>query len=38
MLVLIAAPKAADYYPRIGFSKHDSAWILRAGDEFAISA
>ncbi|MEW6209023.1 MAG: GNAT family N-acetyltransferase [Acidobacteriota bacterium] len=32
MLVLLAAPKAIDYYPRIGFSKHSSAWILRATD------
>lgn len=30
MLVLLAAPKAADYYPRIGFTRHASAWILRA--------
>jgi len=37
MLVLIAAPKAAAYYPRIGFTKHDNAWILRAADEFPIS-
>ena len=32
MLVLLAAPKAVDYYPRIGFKRHDSAWLLRAGD------
>ncbi len=31
-LVLLAAPKAVDYYPRIGFTRHDSAWLLRAGD------
>lgn len=30
MLVLLAAPKAADYYPRIGFLRHESAWTLRA--------
>jgi len=30
MIVLLAAPKAVDYYPRIGFRKHDSAWLLRA--------
>ncbi|MBK9166283.1 MAG: GNAT family N-acetyltransferase [Bryobacterales bacterium] len=29
MIVLLAAPKAVDYYPRIGFSRHDSAWVLR---------
>jgi len=32
MLVLLAAPKAVDYYPRIGFTRHNSAWILRASD------
>jgi predicted N-acetyltransferase YhbS len=34
MLVLLAAPKASEYYPKIGFSKHPSAWILYAGDSF----
>ena len=32
MLVLLAAPMAANYYPRIGFSRHDSAWVLRASE------
>ena len=32
MIVLLAAPKAVDYYPRIGFRRHDSAWLLRAGE------
>jgi predicted N-acetyltransferase YhbS len=32
MLVLLAAPEAADYYPRIGFRPHGSAWMLREGD------
>lgn len=27
-IVLLAAPAAVDYYPKIGFTKHDSAWIL----------
>jgi predicted N-acetyltransferase YhbS len=27
-LVLLAAPKAASYYPHIGLSKHDSCWII----------
>lgn len=31
-LVLLAAPKAVDYYPHIGFTRHDSAWLLRAGE------
>lgn len=34
MLVLLAAPKAVDYYPKIGFAKHESAWILRASEQF----
>lgn len=32
-IVLLAAPKAVDYYPRLGFTRHDSAWLLRAEDE-----
>ncbi len=32
MLVLLAAPKAVDYYPKIGFTQHGSAWILNATD------
>jgi GNAT superfamily N-acetyltransferase len=32
MLVLLAAPQAVDYYPRVGFKRHDSAWLLRASD------
>lgn len=32
MIVLLAAPAAVDYYPRIGFTQHGSAWILRAGE------
>jgi GNAT superfamily N-acetyltransferase len=31
MIILLAAPKAADYYPRVGFEHHDGAWLLRAG-------
>ena len=33
-LILLAAPKAIDYYPRIGFKHHNSAWILKATDPF----
>lgn len=29
-LVLLAAPGAVGYYPRLGFTRHDSAWVLRA--------
>jgi len=31
-IILLAAPKAMDYYPRIGFTGHPSAWILRPGE------
>ena len=27
-IVLLAAPKAVDYYPHIGFTRHNSAWLL----------
>ena len=29
-IVLLAAPKAVDYYPHIGFTQHPSAWTLDA--------
>jgi GNAT superfamily N-acetyltransferase len=35
MVILLAAPKAVDYYPKIGMTRHDSAWILRPGEELA---
>jgi len=35
LLVLLAAPKAVEYYPRIGFTRHDSAWVLRAWEPLA---
>lgn len=28
MLILLAAPKAREYYPHIGFTPHDSCWYL----------
>ena len=31
-LILLSAPKAVDYYPRLGFSRHASAWWLREGE------
>jgi len=37
-IVLLAAPKAVDYYPRIGFSRHDSAWILRPDEPVVTRA
>jgi GNAT superfamily N-acetyltransferase len=27
-VILLSAPKAVDYYPRIGFARHPQAWIL----------
>lgn len=34
MLVLLSAPNAVEYYPRIGFTQHPSAWVLKAGEKF----
>ncbi|RCS49155.1 N-acetyltransferase [Bremerella cremea] len=28
LLILIAAPAAASYYPHVGLEKHDSCWII----------
>jgi GNAT superfamily N-acetyltransferase len=30
-IILLAAPKAAEYYPRLGFEAHRSAWVIAAG-------
>ena len=30
-VILLAAPKAVDYYPHVGFTQHNSAWILPPG-------
>jgi predicted N-acetyltransferase YhbS len=30
-LVLLAAPKAVDYYPRVGFTRHEQCWQLPPG-------
>jgi GNAT superfamily N-acetyltransferase len=29
MLILLSAPKATEYYPRIGMTAHPSAWMLK---------
>ncbi len=34
-IVLLAAPKAVDYYPRVGMAAHPSAWSLRPGESVA---
>lgn len=31
-IVLLSAPMAASYYPHIGFSRHDSAWVMNPSD------
>lgn len=30
-LILLSAPKAVEYYPHIGFTRHNSAWVLPPG-------
>ena len=30
-VILLSAPKAVEYYPRIGMEAHPSAWTLKAG-------
>lgn len=32
-LILLSAPAAREYYPRIGFEAHPSAWVLGPGKE-----
>lgn len=32
-VILLAAPMAVEYYPKIGMTRHESAWILRPGEE-----
>ena len=32
-IVLLAAPAAEDYYPKLGFTHHPQAWVLRAEDQ-----
>ena len=32
-IILLSAPAAVDYYPHIGFERHDEAWVLSAGKE-----
>jgi len=29
-VILLSAPKAVDYYPRVGFTHHPQAWVLPA--------
>jgi GNAT superfamily N-acetyltransferase len=32
MVILLSAPQAVEYYPKVGFTAHPSAWVLRAGE------
>jgi predicted N-acetyltransferase YhbS len=32
MVILLAAPAAAEYYGHIGFTHHPRAWMLRPGE------
>jgi len=32
-IVLLSAPRAVDYYPKLGFAKHPSAWVLEPGHD-----
>lgn len=32
-LTLLAAPQAVEYYPRVGFTRHESSWLIRAEEE-----
>ena len=32
-VILLSAPKAVDYYPKIGMTRHESAWVLWPGEE-----
>ncbi|MBE7541024.1 MAG: GNAT family N-acetyltransferase [Bryobacteraceae bacterium] len=34
-LILLSAPKAVDYYPRLGFTRHESAWTLSPSQPLA---
>jgi GNAT superfamily N-acetyltransferase len=31
-IVLLAAPAAEAYYPKLGFSQHHSAWVMKPGE------
>jgi len=32
-IILLSAPNATEYYPKIGFTQHNSAWILGRQDK-----
>ncbi|ERM53495.1 acetyltransferase [Vibrio mimicus CAIM 1882] len=32
-LILLSAPQATEYYPKIGFKQHNSAWMMSDAEE-----
>jgi ribosomal protein S18 acetylase RimI-like enzyme len=30
-IILLSAPQAVDYYPKLGFTKHPQSWVLEPG-------
>ncbi|HMJ89424.1 MAG TPA: GNAT family N-acetyltransferase [Candidatus Acidoferrum sp.] len=34
-IILLAAPAAEEYYPRVGFSHHPQAWVLKPEERIA---
>ncbi len=32
-IILLAAPAAAEYYPKVGYHQHDSAWVIGARED-----
>ena len=31
-VILLAAPAAVEYYPRVGFQRHNSAWMIKGSE------
>lgn len=36
-VILLSAPQAQDYYPKIGFEPHNSAWVLSSVEQLKMS-
>lgn len=32
-IILLAAPASAEYYPKVGYHQHDSAWVIGARED-----
>ncbi len=37
-LVLLSAPAAVDYYPHLGFQRHDNCWTLEPGQRLTAQS